>query len=480
MYILMTNMLIMTTMKRIKNFVLAVGLVLGLSSCEEWLTIQPDTQVTEEDMFKTAGGYYDALIGSYTLMRNNYSPDGMMVMSGVEFMANLWQTADGATSESYALHDYRADLVEQALGAAFLNQYEVIVNLNTLLNHLATEDGILTAEEHDLYRGEALGLRAFAHFDLIRLWGPMPTQVDENREYLPYETTVQLENYPYSTYRNYMSQLCADLDSAELLLSGVDEVVTTSMEVVDNSGSYRRNRMNYYAVLGLQARVHLWLGERDEALRYARMVIDAQSPNGNRQFTLGERTDFVGNSDGDIDRVLYGSEQLFGIHVEEFDDNMIADGNQAQFTQVESRVQELYLPSDFRLELWNKNPWSVNKYDGMTDYSSVSAVENSVPLIRLAEMYLIVAECAPLTEANEAYQEFLSARGAYEGQQLTDENRERELTLEYLREFYGEGQMFYVYKRFATERMEWGTISCGEDDYVVPLPLREISTAENY
>ena len=102
----MTNMLIMKTMKKIKNFVLAVGLVFGLSSCEEWLTIQPDTQVTEEDMFKTAGGYYDALIGSYTLMRNNYSPDGMMVMSGVEFMANLWQTADGATSESYALHDY--------------------------------------------------------------------------------------------------------------------------------------------------------------------------------------------------------------------------------------------------------------------------------------------------------------------------------------------------------------------------------------
>lgn len=33
--------------------------------------------------------------------------------------------------------------------------------------------------------------------------------------------------------------------------------------------------MNYYAVLGLQARVHLWLGEHDEALRYARLVKEA-------------------------------------------------------------------------------------------------------------------------------------------------------------------------------------------------------------
>ena len=44
------------------------------------------------------------------------------------------------------------------------------------------------------------------------------------------------------------------------------------IDALDRLREYRRNRMNYYAVLGLQARVHLWLGERDEALRYARLA----------------------------------------------------------------------------------------------------------------------------------------------------------------------------------------------------------------
>ena len=467
-------------MKRIKYFATVISVIWGLSSCTEWLTIQPDTQVTEEEMFQTPGGFYDALIGSYTLLRNNYSPDGMLVVGGVEFMANLWTYTDASTAEYFALHDYRQDLVESSLASAFLNQYEAIANVNTLLGYLATESGILTRDEHALYAGEAYGLRAFLHFDLIRLWGPMPTQVSETYEYLPYEMTVQLENYPYSTYREYMDQLRADLDSAEVLLATVDPVLTASVAALDASGEYRRNRMNYYAVLGLQARVHLWLGERDEALRYARMVIDATDPNGAAQFSLGERTDFVGNSAGEFDRVLYGSEQLFGVHVEEFDDDIIADGGYAGFTQLQSRIQELYSSSDYRLSLWYTDTWGSNKYDGMTSYASNGAVEYSVPMIRLAEMYLIVAECAPLDEANEAFQTFLTARSAYNGEVLTDANREELLTLEYLREFYAEGQMFYTYKRFGTVRMRWATIDCGSADYVLPLPLREISTAEEY
>ena len=34
--------------------------------------------------------------------------------------------------------------------------------------------------------------------------------------------------------------------------------------------------MNYYGVLGLQARVALWIGENEKALRYARLVKDAK------------------------------------------------------------------------------------------------------------------------------------------------------------------------------------------------------------
>ena len=434
-------------MKNMKNLLLMSCLIFCLAGCQDWLTIQPETQVTKEDMFKTQGGFYDALIGCYTLMRDNYSPDASMVVGGVEYMANLWITAtDGGTAYDFASHDYRADLVEMNLSQLFLKQYEIIANVNTLLEYIDIQNNVLTEDEEDLYKGEALGLRAFIHFDLIRLWGPMPTGIDGNRDYLPYVTTVQLENYPYSNYQEYMTQLCTDLDSAELLLQRVDLIVAN-----DKSVSYRQNRMNYYAVLGLQARVHLWLGEHDEALRYARLVKEATVAGEKKQFALGVENDFLR-----YDRVLYSCEQLFGISLEEFNDNMIADGSYAAFEQKST------------------------KYGNMASFDTENpAPTKSVPLIRLSEMYLIIAECAGLTEANMVYTEFLASRGLTTTE-LTENNRQEIILQEYLKEFYAEGQMFFVYKRLGTVNMRWSSRMCGEDVYVLPLPLRELSTTENY
>ena len=167
-------------MKKIKNLAILLCALFAFSSCQEWLTIQPETQVTKDEMFKTQAGFYDALMGCYTVMRDNYSPDGGMVVGAVELMANLWNvTVDGGTSYELATHNYRESLVDGMLGTLFLQQYEVIANLNLMLEYMETQDGVLSNDEYTMYKGEALALRAFIHFDLIRLWGPMPSQVND-------------------------------------------------------------------------------------------------------------------------------------------------------------------------------------------------------------------------------------------------------------------------------------------------------------
>ena len=40
-------------MKNMKNLLLMSCLIFCLAGCQDWLTIQPETQVTKEDMFKT-------------------------------------------------------------------------------------------------------------------------------------------------------------------------------------------------------------------------------------------------------------------------------------------------------------------------------------------------------------------------------------------------------------------------------------------
>ena len=70
-----------------------------------------------------------------------------------------------------------------------------------------------------------------------------------------------------------------------------------------------------------------------------------------------------------------------------------------------------------------------------------------IPLIRLAEMYYILAESVALSECGQYINAVKNARGisrAYDvGTDVTEEQRLEELNKEYQKEFFAEGQYFY-------------------------------------
>lgn len=105
-----------------------------------------------------------------------------------------------------------------------------------------------------------------------------------------------------------------------------------------------------------------------------------------------------------------------------------------------------------------------------------SPMTNLVPLIRMSEMYYIIAETATAKEeALDALNKVLYNRGLTE---LEDESKLSEtITEEYKREFWGEGQLFFYYKRKNMPSIY--SYTAGEDiemdatKYVIPLPLSE-------
>ena len=72
---------------------------------------------------------------------------------------------------------------------------------------------------------------------------------------------------------------------------------------------------------------------------------------------------------------------------------------------------------------------------------------DQIPLIRLAEMYLILIENSPMSEAVQYFDTFRQARGMSQSMTLSENDRLERVEYEYRKEFYGEGQMFYYYKR---------------------------------
>ena len=89
------------------------------------------------------------------------------------------------------------------------------------------------------------------------------------------------------------------------------------------------------------------------------------------------------------------------------------------------------------------------KYIQPTTYEVERYFQERLPLIRKSEMYYIAAECAETKENAIAYlNEVRNNRGfQYSTQLSTSDDVEDEILKEYRKEFWGEGQLWFYYKR---------------------------------
>jgi hypothetical protein len=402
-----------------------------------------------------------------------------MVVGTVENLAQHWSYTSGSVGEYLHNYDYTASVVETATENIYNNLYKVVADVNGILAKIDNNGGVLTEADYSLIKGEALGLRAFCHFDVLRLFGPMPTNLPTGTV-LPYVTTVSNKPNAFLTYADFTAQLLADMQQAESLLAKVDPIRSYSIEslnagssTVDDFMKARQMRMNYYAVCALEARVYLWLGQKDKALEYAKRVIDATAPNGAKEFWLGTRDDCARG-----DKTL-SPEHIFNIKENDLASS-IGSGRLNYFTKADltSRLYETGT-SDIRyVNMWEEvtisyfnKPFYFLKYTQNEKMPTVA--KNVIPLIRLSEMYLIAMECSPLSDAVNYYKTFCAARDITPVAIADDAQLRQVLVKEYNKEFYGEGQTFYAYKRLAVEDILWAGTKGSVETYVVPLPLKE-------
>ena len=452
--------------------------LLMLTSCNDWLDVSPSEQKKKSEMFSKAEGFRNVLTGAYIRMKSNSLYGQEMVCGTVENLAQHWNYSSNTIGSYLNTYNYRATVVENAMTAIYNNLFKVVADVNGLLGDI--DNGTLGDDDYNLIKGEALALRAFCHFDVLRLFGPMPTEAGSDRV-LPYVKEVTNRPNAFLTYEQFTRELMGDIDEAEACLKKVDPILKQSIaalntpsQLTDNFYGYRQMRMNYYAVCALKARVALWTGNKSQALEYARLVMNATSADGAKTFRLGTLNDCAGG-----DKVL-SSEHIFNLKVTDITSTLGA-GTTYQKTQSQLRSQ-LYESgtTDIRfVNMWNyvydSSWWTYYNYFVkyvQTD-NMPSLARNVVPLIRLYEMYLIAMECSPLGEANSLYAEMCDARNAPAVTISSQEQLKELLIKEYNREFYGEGQAFYAYKRMAAEKIYFTNEPGTKDAYVVPLPVQE-------
>lgn len=466
-------------------------LVMGLvsTSCNEWLHVNPNSEKEADAFLQTELGYRGALIGLYMQMKKDNGYGNNLTTGFVEHLAQHWTPKMNTVGEYSTNFDYADASVEGIIDNTYLHLYNIIAGANKILETIDDNREVFSSEKlYHLIKAEALGIRAWCHFDILRLWGPIPGQVTGGK-LLPYVTVISKKPNDFDTYEQYVGKLLKDLTEAESLLKEIDPLIENSLaqcwlatgdSFADNFWGYRQTRINYYAVCGLKARLFLWNGDKPEALEYARKVIDAKYSGNNNTYNLGDRTSFESGSDG----TLY-SEHIFALEVQDLDSKVYArfrnSGNH-NFLKDKSQVAVLYEVNDARFVLWSDvtiddsggngtsggstTVYTIKKFFQQKSMNTISA--NKVPLMRLSEMLFIAIECGD-PDAAALYEQFCNIRGVTTGD-ITD------LTSEYNREFYAEGQMFFTYKRLGKKEMMWGTgvIENMKDVYVLPLPKSEV------
>jgi hypothetical protein len=256
---------------------------------------------------------------------------------------------------------------------------------------------------------------------------------------------------------------------------------------------YRQLRFNFYACWGTKARFYQWTGNSQKASEYAKKVVEAQNSDGTSKFTLTKATDIT--PPGRAGLTFY-NEQLFGIHnpdLQRIVEPLFKNSAATTLWQTELYMNSCYEsainPEDIRYKTtanptryWEQETYSngvtINHFRKYTGNNMISS-NNRVPLLRLSEMYLILIEHLPLAEATPLFSTYRIARSmdiSTEQSSLTDEPaRKNRVEKEYRKDFFGEGQMFYFYKRNNFNAFTWpANFVLPANPYVVPKPKDQI------
>lgn len=419
--------------------------LLSVTGCKQVIDLKPVNSIYEEAFWKTEADAYAALAGNYGLLRTALADQAGSTgprhyvygdVRAREFADNLdWINLQVHNNVMNGF--YLGELNNWALF------YKVVTMSNLIIKKIPGMDDVQFSQvSRNKVLGEALFLRAFTYFYMVRLWGDVPlvTTVVED----PTSADNQVARTDQLTVLN---QCIADLRQAEAFL-----------EFGYRDEKERAVRANKGSLFALLAHIYLWKGDAEAAELAADEVMD----HGGYQLvdTAAYTTLFKGKSKEGI-----------------FELNMSAADNEA-YSTLGIGAKTLCVPyNNLTTPVWwvninlvntlypvksgdkrrqrffaflNTDKPIVRKYANVVrtaqDSSNGLLYESNLILFRLADIMLLKAEAQAKQGKTIAARELLNAfrkRAGLTDYTGTDTDLYREIILERMRELFCEGHTFY-------------------------------------
>ncbi|MCH5719795.1 RagB/SusD family nutrient uptake outer membrane protein [Niabella hibiscisoli] len=464
---------------RLYLYILISIVALTHISCTRWLDVKPEDKFTEDQIYTTKAGIAEVMNGLYIKMATPQLYGRDLTLDKLDLFAQRYYgiTPDYSFYE-YINRNYENIAVKNTLASIWDNMYLMIGNANQFLSNLdKLAINVLTESERNQYKGEAIAIRSLAYFDLLKMYGPV-FKLDSTAVSIPYYRVLGRDIGDFLPANEVIENIVRDLDTAINYLKN-DPIVSQAGTL-----NYNSYRINLYAAKLLKAKVLLWRGDNQGALMVAKEVI-AQAA----KFPWVTHEAATGSS-ATADRI-FSTEVLFGI----FNNGLYDTYDEIFSSAITERSIIATGPSNYVSTVFENNSgdyryeysWIFGSegvpFRTFIKYRNLISQETftrryTIPVMRLSEAYYIAAE----TETNpQLALSYLNTVRQKRNLPLNIEDPallRAELTKEYEKEFYGEGQLWYYYKRNAVTTVRTpntvnGTIAIATGSYVFPIPDSE-------
>jgi hypothetical protein len=364
--------------------VLAAGSILG-SCSKTFVDKSPLNQVVTDTtlLLTTSSALQSALNGTYAEIRN------------VDQFGRDWPVLGDLMADNVFLESrnsgryipqwgYTVPITDQVPRDMWAESYTGILRCNQIIDaNVAGTDGI---------KAQAYALRALLYFKMVTTWATNYT-TDSSAMGVPlvlhYNVTAEPKRTSVGTVYN---QIVSDLKTAFASAPAYSSSITLSK----------------YAVEGLLARVYMYMGQYANALAAANDVIN-KGP-----FSLVSYSGFLaywGNPTPNQD----ATETMFEVDADAVNNNGTDDlggiylnGYQDLYASIQ--LVGLYSATDIRGQLVQagKTKGGASAYLVVKFPNTLNNDKDNLKVIRLAEVYLIAAECAARTGDNTDAQAFVN------------------------------------------------------------------------
>ena len=206
---------------------LIIALFFTLSACNNWLDIELDNKVEDSKLFSTPEGFEEALAGIYSSLSKQNMFGQTYTMEYIDVLAQYYSYSSiKSTYEYWKDYNYQNSGSKSTIAGIWNNLYSNISQANCILEWADKNASVLSESQRNQIRGEALGLRAFLHFEVYRMFSPDVKRAPKS-DGIPYNKEFGVSLPPMYSAEETIQLIINDLKEAEQCLQNdpIEDVV---------------------------------------------------------------------------------------------------------------------------------------------------------------------------------------------------------------------------------------------------------------